>query len=811
MVATIGQLNDAVDQTLTIIGDLQFGLTNTTTAHTDWLNRMIILDLVPEGTTVSSPGGGGGTIDEGLSDTIIQALTTVIEDETERIRTNMFNNILLINQRFAETQTHATNEANRILDDIDDLLLEQTVQLGTWIAEIEVAQDTIIEDITQNMQNLFIAQENRLNFAMDNNTGQIVNELKTTEDSILLALQNLDIDGGGGQVPLDLSEDLQPFLSLFTDMLSVLSDTNNTIAQLELDPTIENIINVNGSGSGGSDTGDETDTSTLPGQSIGVAIIEEIINQINTIIQGLGLNIGNASEIITNPDIKNMDDIQQFLNTLGDFGTGSPIVGMFARLITFMSMTIGLGGAISSPFLENITTLSRKTALNNLVPLTALLSADLRNIWDKLDLDERYKKLGFSGEDKALLLRQAQQQLQEGYLREAFLRDKKTPREFSDGMEALGYTLEDIPLIQELIMNVPPTQDAILFAVREVYNEQLAQELQLDSDYDLIKEQFEPLLKANGINPDFARLYWRSHWRLPSPTQFYQMLWRGLIDIDELDTALKVSDYSPQWRDKLRDIAYRTIPRVDIRRINKIGLRDGEWVKAQYMRAGWNEEDADLMTQFTLQNNQTVESEGEVLASVAQVRTAFRNGLVSVEDYRARLIASGLPEAEINLILENETIGKHADTLGDVSRDNRRRMINSLSGGYIDGTLPRQYVEDTFLTIGYSQDSLDSEMTSLDIERDIQLRKEQNDIILNRFLKYQITINEASQELATKGYTPDEQQAILQLWNVVREDRKTLPTKAEAQEFRDTGSIDDTQYRNILRGRGIIEDYINLY
>ncbi|GAG78096.1 unnamed protein product, partial [marine sediment metagenome] len=86
----------------------------------------------------------------------------------------------------------------------------------------------------------------------------------------------------------------------------------------------------------------------------------------------------------------------------------------------------------------------------------------------------------------------------------------------------------------------------------------------------------------------------------PSPQQGFDMLHRGVISDDELNMLLRALDVMPFWRDKLTQIAFRPLTRVDVRRMYKQGVLTETEVYESYLIAGYNEQNAERMAEFTV-------------------------------------------------------------------------------------------------------------------------------------------------------------------------------------------------------------------
>jgi hypothetical protein len=150
---------------------------------------------------------------------------------------------------------------------------------------------------------------------------------------------------------------------------------------------------------------------------------------------------------------------------------------------------------------------------------------------------------------------------------------------------------------------VPGPPDIVTFMVRDVEDPRAVREGDLDKDFE---EKFYgpggaanpgPLAKwarAHGLTEEVFRRYWRAHWRLPSPTQLYEMLHRLRPDRPERKAwerafnnatveeqaellkveppivteemcrrALELNDIAPAWIDRLMAVSYNPMTRTD--------------------------------------------------------------------------------------------------------------------------------------------------------------------------------------------------------------------------------------------------------
>ncbi|KKN15628.1 hypothetical protein LCGC14_0984150 [marine sediment metagenome] len=164
-------------------------------------------------------------------------------------------------------------------------------------------------------------------------------------------------------------------------------------------------------------------------------------------------------------------------------------------------------------------------------------------------------------------------------------------------LQRIGIHPEYTDIYKTLAYPIPPVADLITMAVREAFTPSVAAKF---GQYQDFPDAFEQFAKMKGLTPEWAKRYWASHWSLPSARQGFEMLHRGVIDFGELDMLLRALDVMPFWRNKLTSIAYRRMTRVDIRRMYKMGVINQSDVLAAYLELGYNQSDAQRMTQFTV-------------------------------------------------------------------------------------------------------------------------------------------------------------------------------------------------------------------
>ena len=179
---------------------------------------------------------------------------------------------------------------------------------------------------------------------------------------------------------------------------------------------------------------------------------------------------------------------------------------------------------------------------------------------------------------------------------------------------------EFIDDVMELRFQIPPASDAVRFAVKDAFSKDEAVIGPRDAEFP---DTLTPYLVAQGYRPEDAKYFWRAHYDLPSPTQVFEMLHRGVKTPTTVAQYLAQADYAPEWRAPLEAISYNPITRTDAKRAFKLGLGgfDEARLKRAYMDLGYTSVDADLLVAFTqLDVGEEARQERELL--VGPIRTA---------------------------------------------------------------------------------------------------------------------------------------------------------------------------------------------
>ncbi len=180
------------------------------------------------------------------------------------------------------------------------------------------------------------------------------------------------------------------------------------------------------------------------------------------------------------------------------------------------------------------------------------------------------------------------------------LRVDPTLAGLDDELRKTGIHPSYFDVYKTLAHPIPPVQDLITMAVREAFTPEIASRF---GQYEGLPPEYVEAAAKKGLTKEWAERYWAAHWTLPSIQQGFGMLHRGIINQSDLGLLMRALDIMPFWRDKLMQLSYKPLTRVDVRRMHLLGTLDESGVKQAYQDVGYNDRNASLMTDFTVRYN----------------------------------------------------------------------------------------------------------------------------------------------------------------------------------------------------------------
>lgn len=481
-----------------------------------------------------------------------------------------------------------------------------------------------------------------------------------------------------------------------------------------------------------------------------------------------------------------------------------------------------MGGVI--PFSNIMNYAANQICPNTLPDPNTLITAYTRGALTQEELRNGLRKLGFN--DKAIdaMLAATAPMLSPGALTEAYQRGIINKDEFYNGMRKLGYNDQQIKALYDASLRIPtpdealklyrtgkidketyekylranglsedtikqweainayvPTPDDLVrFAVRETLDPVAAEKLGLYQD---IPSEYLEEAKKLGMDEETAKRYWAAHWQLPGPGQVMDMYRMGLFgDPDSpeaketVDAYLKAADYSPYWRDKLRNLIWSPYTRVDAGRMYLNDIISEDELYENFRKLGYDDEHARNMVEFYKKQKQEAEEKEQekkqkAAASKAKAATTPRGQTAKDKDVSLSLI-------------------KKAYYYGELTRDEAKGLVSRLD---------------------YDPWECELIVTLWDDELEIKDKEDQIEYLSLAYKKGVINEDEYFRELASLGLTATAIN-ILKLKNSMqRKIEEKLPSKADLQRWLKKGFIDPNIFMYYMQQLNYPNELIYLY
>jgi len=313
-------------------------------------------------------------------------------------------------------------------------------------------------------------------------------------------------------------------------------------------------------------------------------------------------------------------------------------------------------------------------------------------------------------------------------------------------LKRAGFDATQTDELLTIAEGIPGLGDIVRMAVREAWNDAAAATFGYDEDFPA---EFGEWASKLGYSPDWAKRFWRAHWDLPSPQMGFEMFQRGIISQDVLHLLLRVLDIPRFWREKLIQLAYKTITRVDVRRMWSSGhITEFNELVRRYRDVGYTPEDALDLAEWTVDEY----TQGEREATKSDILKAYELGRFTYQEAIESLVAIGYQDWIAEIWLAN----------------------------------------------------IDNKKANAELNEKIKYVKK-------LYVARQIKEGDVHAQLSPYGVSSDEVDNYLRLWKIERDSRDKLPTKTDVHDFFIKNIISEADYRAMLRAQHYTESAINWY
>lgn len=510
-------------------------------------------------------------------------------------------------------------------------------------------------------------------------------------------------------------------------------------------------------------------------------------------IAALDLAIGYLQPLLAGVIGTSVDGLLQFAKQIGqtaDCQTANQAAVITSRiLLGFLSRWVSSAFDHSDQRLEYIQSTNCSWKLPSAPEATA---AYLANAIDFERLQCLVKANGYDWLNWAPVAESARPKLaalQYGVLHMRELLDDKT---YQLRLRQLGFIQDhDLPDIDNLLKQIPPTSDIVRMMVRDAGDDALAVKFNLDAQFDQKwSGQLQKWTQWQGVDPTYMKYLWRAHWSIPAPVQLATMLQRlsrlnpgdpAYVDLDIVRTALQQQDIAPFWVDKFIAINYRPLTRIDARRAYEIGALPESGLKEAYLNLGYNDDNANTLVQFNKKNVQ---------------RTLLRNPAVK------QLAAGEITNGDFDQIIrdagaDSDTAQKGIVKAQQIADSNRRKKcVAAARKRFFSGDYDASQALAQLQNLGIDPSFANLIVAGWQCEVDAR-GKDLNAITVNQLYEAGL-IDEGNyvKRLRTLGISQDDAVLLLRL---IQRKLNIKATKAQADAIRKEQSAADRLARTLAR------------
>jgi len=301
-----------------------------------------------------------------------------------------------------------------------------------------------------------------------------------------------------------------------------------------------------------------------------------------------------------------------------------------------------LHGMRQQGYNDDVALMFLRVAQQRLLPEQAVRLL-FRGHWTQAQYEGELRDRGLDPERAIDFYNASYEPLPEQYVQTAWLRGLVSDAEHDRRLGMLGVPLENAALLRKLYFRIPDPADLIHMAIRNVFSPEIVERFQLFGDFP---EAFKTAAEQQGISEYWAKNYWGAHWIVPSNSEGYEMFQRTTLDstdphhdtftlsdgtevqnvigLSTLRLLLREKDVAPYYRDKLIDVAYSPLTRIDVRRMHKVGVLSHAGVQRAYLDLGYSPANALRLADYVQKLN-TIEAKDRSLPLTDSLRRQVIN------------------------------------------------------------------------------------------------------------------------------------------------------------------------------------------
>lgn len=485
-----------------------------------------------------------------------------------------------------------------------------------------------------------------------------------------------------------------------------------------------------------------------------VTKVQEVKDKTGESLASLATNITNSPKDIPSLQgfIQDVSDghynakwVEEIINTLQGHWFAGPVLAMIVGGIHAMTSVYNYASVSA----EKTRQIANQDIRPFLLDLGSLMEEYFRHPNNYKFVIDQMKRMGIDDQKIDIFLSNQTNLLPLEMIRLLWNREEIDTSRLNDDLKKLRFKDDDLELIQVALKQYPSVSDFVLFSIREVFDTEFVQHAGLGADMPF---EFIDEVKKLGLDENYAQMYWYSHWRPPSVTNTFDMLHRGIIDEDEVDTLLRINDIMPNYREKLTDIAYNVITRVDIRRLYQDGVIDYEEMVERYQRTGYNLADALLLADWT----EIHYGEERKQRTRADIQKLYKLG-----SYTRLQAISKLQEIGYAEDIASEYITRIDLEESEKRKNNKVRIYKK---GFINFVYSEGEVRNFMNLLGMKPTEIGDLIDEWKVDRDSKIKFLPLRDYKDMFVAGIINANDVRNELSMQGYQTEDIIRLITLW-----------------------------------------------
>ena len=305
--------------------------------------------------------------------------------------------------------------------------------------------------------------------------------------------------------------------------------------------------------------------------------------------------------------------------------------------------------------------------------------------------------------------------------------------------------------------NIPSASDLVRFVVRECFPlEKLPP----------APPEFVKYMQYQGYKEEWSKAFWEAHWQLPSPDQLYEAFHRGIITEQELRKYIIWHDYKPTKRpgisksdvDIMLQLTYRWPTRTEARMMFSMGLLGEEDLeriaRAEGIAPEFLQQFVRFMSEFELRDDfRRLEREA---------RQLFIQQKIDESKYREYLTEARVPAKWHDLFVKLARMEAARKARED--REKARDLTYSqLAYAFREGIISREFFREKLVELGYPQEDINVLIAVEEAKRYNTIRSRIRTAVLDAFVDGKISERDAIHYLLQAGHTQDEISMLLQV------------------------------------------------